>query len=66
MEPPKINFLMIQRMVPVFFDISRYLRNKYFDMVWGYHPLGDLPKWIPKNEFFNGLTKGASFFYISR
>ena len=25
-------------MVPVFFYISRYLSDKYFDLVWGCHP----------------------------
>ena len=27
-----------------FFDISRYLTDKYFEIVWGYQPSGDPPK----------------------
>ena len=44
-----------------FFDISRYLTNKYFGMAMGYHP----PK-TPKINFLNGLTSVASVFDISR
>ena len=29
---------MAQAQVPVFFAISGYLTDKYFDVVWGYHP----------------------------
>ena len=37
--------------MPVFFDISRYLTCKYFDIVWGYppHPRGP-PKVAPQNR----------------
>ena len=34
------------------FGISRYLINKYFDIVWGCHSPGDPLKWTPKNQFF--------------
>ena len=32
-------------------DISRCLRYKCFDIVWGYYPIGIHPKWTPKNNF---------------
>ena len=35
MGPSKPIFLMAQARVPVFFAVSRYLRYKYFDVVWG-------------------------------
>ena len=46
--------------MPFFFDISRYLRDKYFDIIWGYHSPRDPPKWTPPkarqqfeiNEFY--------------
>ena len=54
--------------MPVFFDISKYLEEKYFVVVWGYH----LPRRPPqngpsKNQFFEGLNlRCLCFFYISR
>ena len=46
----------------MFFDISRYLRDKYFDIVWGCHPPG-----TPKNQFFEWLQLEFYFFFdISR
>ena len=45
----------------MFFDISRYLRDKYFDMVWGYHPLEDPQKSIFKMAWAEALV----FFDIS-
>ena len=63
-EPPqKSIFLTIQRRVPVFFNISRHLRDKYFDIVWEYHPPQGPPQMEPpKINFFNDSTYGASFF----
>ena len=36
-----------------FFDIIRYLKDKYFDVVWGLPPIRVTP---PKINFLNGLT----------
>ena len=33
MEPQKINFLMALARVPVFFDNSKYLGDKYFNLI---------------------------------
>ena len=49
-----------------FFDISRYLTDKYFDIVWGYHPPRDPPNGPPKNQFFEWLKLEFYFFDISR
>ena len=49
---------MAQARVPVFFAVRRYLRDKYFDVVWGYHPLGD----PLKTNFLNDLIYDASVF----
>ena len=38
--PKKTIFLTAQARVLVLFDISRYLTDKYFEIVWGCHPLG--------------------------
>ena len=43
---------MAQARVPVFFAVSRYLRYKYFDVVWVYRPLGD----SPQNQSFERLN----------
>ena len=56
MGPQKINFLMAQARVLLFLDISRYLTDKYFDVVWGCHAPGDTPNGPQKNNFLNGLT----------
>ena len=56
---------MAQDKVPVFYDISRYLTDKYFDIVWGCHPLGDPPNGPPKNQFFEWLNLGCQFVLIS-
>ena len=34
-----------------FIDIKRYLRNKDFDIVWGYHPSETFPNGSPKSIF---------------
>ena len=44
MDPQKLIFWMAQARVPVFFAVSRYLRYKYFDVVWGMAPSGIPPK----------------------
>ena len=35
----------------VFIDISRYLTDKYFDIVWGCHPLGTPQMDLQKSIF---------------
>ena len=66
MGPQKINFLMAQARVLVFFDISRYLTEKYFDIVWGCHPLlGDPPTRPLKNQLFEWLKLRYQCFMIS-
>ena len=47
--------------MPVFFDISRHLTNKYFDKVWGYDFAVNHPNELPKANFLNGFSWGASF-----
>ena len=49
---PKNQFFERLAMVPVFLDISRYLRDKYFDIIWGYHPPGDPPNGPPQKQIF--------------
>ena len=56
MDPPKINVSNSSTWVPVCFDISRYLTNKYFDIVWWCHPPGDPPNEPPKNQFLNSSS----------
>ena len=51
MGPQKINFLTAQARVLVLFDISRYLTDKYFDIVWGCPP-PDIPKIDPQKSIF--------------
>ena len=46
-------------------DISRYLTDKYFDIVWGVIPRGP-PKWTPKNQFFERLNLGVPVCYDIR
>ena len=69
MGPQKINFLMAQARVPVLFDISGYLTDKYFDIVWGWHLPGDPFKWTPQMEpqksIFEWLKFEFYFFLIS-
>ena len=49
------------------FDISRYLTDKYFDIVWGCHPSGDPPKWTPqKLIFWTAQLRVPMFYDISR
>ena len=49
---------MAQARVPVFFAVTRYLRCKYFDVVWGVAHLGD----PPKTNLLTDLIYGASVF----
>ena len=60
MDPPKINFFTAQLRVPVCYDISRYLTDKYFDIVWGCPPPG-----TSKNQVFEWLNLGCQFALIS-
>ena len=52
MDVPKIIFLTAQARVPVFYDISKYLMDKCFDIVWGY-----LPKNSPHQNSIFGMAK---------
>ena len=54
--PPKLIFSMAQARVPVFYDIRRYLTDKYFDIVWGCHAPEDSQNGPLKNEFFERLN----------
>ena len=55
--PKKSIFWTAQTRVLVVFDISRYLTDKYFDVVWACHP--------PKNQFFELLKLEFYFLLIS-
>ena len=50
---------MAQLRVRVCFDISRYLTDKYFGVVWG------PPNRPPKNQFFEQLNSGCQSVMIS-
>ena len=56
---------MAQARVPVFYDISRYLTDKYFDIVWGYlrknSPTRNKP---PEIYFFEWLKLLNKYFDI--
>ena len=57
---------MAQGRVLLFFDISRYLTDKYFDIVWGATPRGP-PKWTPQKSIFRtAQARVLLFFDISR
>ena len=56
---------MAQARVLLGFDISRYLTDNYFDLVWGCHPPGDPPNGPPKNQFFEWFNLGCQCFMIS-
>ena len=52
---------MAQARVPVFLAVSRYLRYKYFDVVWGYRP----PRGSPQNQSFERLNFWCQCFLMS-
>ena len=56
---------MAQGRVLLFFDISRYLTDKYFDIVWECHPPRELPQMDSKNQFFERLNLECQCFMIS-
>ena len=60
MDPPESNFFNGLTLGASVFDISRYLADKYFDIVWRY------PRRPPQNQFFERLNLGCHFFDISR
>ena len=64
MDPQKSIFFTAQARVPVCFDISIYLTDKYFDIVWGCHPPRGPPNGSPKNQFFEWLKLGCQFVLI--
>ena len=52
MDPPKSIFGMAQARVLLCFDISRYLTDKYFDIVWGCDPPLGTPQMDPQKSIF--------------
>ena len=64
MDPPKINFLNGLILGASFLDISRYLIDKYFDIVCRYHHQETLNN-ILKINFLKGSSYDVSFFDIS-
>ena len=54
--PKKSIFWTAQTRVLVVFDISRYLTDKYFDIVWGCHHPRDPPNGPLKLNFLNGSS----------
>ena len=61
---------MAQLRVPVCYDISRYLTDKYFDIVWalwfgGATTLGTPQMNPPKNQFFLRLNLGCQSVLIT-
>ena len=53
--------------MPVLFDISSYLTDKYFDIVWGCHHPGDPFKWTSQTSiFWMAQARVLLFFDISR
>ena len=57
---------MAQLRVPVFYDISRDLTDKYFDIVWECHPRGPLQMDPQKSIFFTAQLRVPVFYDISR
>ena len=45
------------------YDISKYLSDKYFDIVWGATPPGTPQIDPPKNQFFERLNLRVPMFY---
>ena len=64
MAPQKIDFLNGSSQGATFFDISRYLTDKYFDIVWGCHPSRTPQNRAPKNQFFEWLNLEWQYFMI--
>ena len=61
MDPPKNQvFERLKLGCQFFFDISTYLTDKYFDIVWRCHPPAD-----PQNQFFEQLNFGCQGFLIA-
>ena len=66
---------MAQARALVLFDISRYLTDKYFDIVWGFQtwgfgaaklvPPGTSPNRPHKKQFFKRIKLGCQCFMIS-
>ena len=57
MDTPNINFLNDLISGASFFDISTYLREKYFNVIWGYLFLREPPQnETPQNQFFERLN----------
>ena len=61
---------MAQLRVPVFYDISTYLTDKYFDIVWGCHPPpppppppGTPPNGPPQKSIFGMAQLRVPVFY---
>ena len=51
----------------MFYDISRYFLDKYFDIVWGCHPPGDPPNEpLQKSIFLTAQARVPVFYDIRR
>ena len=64
MNPRKINFWMAQAKVLLFFDISRYLTEEYFDIVLRCHLPRDPPNGPPKINFWTAQGRVPVFYDI--
>ena len=51
MDPPKINFWGAYAKALVFFDISKYLEDNVFYIIWGTNPTKLLQMDLSKNHF---------------
>ena len=51
--------------VLVFIDIRRCLRDKNFDIVWGYHPSGNFPNGPKRINYFWMTWAVFEYFWIS-
>ena len=65
MDPQKSIFWTAQLRVPVFYDISRDLTDKYFDIVWRCHPRGP-PNAPSKINFWMAQARVQVFCDIRR
>ena len=64
--PNQKSWLRLWPTVPVFYDIRRYLTDKYFGIVWGCHTPGTPQMDPPKINFLNSSTWVPMFYDIRR
>ena len=55
---------MVQARAIILFALSRYLEDKYFDIVWVCHSHRNTPNGPQKNNVLNGLSQEAIFLSI--